>query len=41
MTELIVYGVCGTKGYVQVAMSEWISYFVYKWSVIIECNPFF
>jgi len=36
-----VYGVCGMEGCVQVGMFEQISYFVYKWTVICECDPFF
>ena len=39
ITELFIYGVCGTEGYVQIGMSEQISYFVYKWTVISECDP--
>jgi len=39
--ELFVDGVRGMEGYVQVGMFEWISYFVCKWTVISECDPFF
>jgi len=41
ITELLVYDVCGTEGYVQVGMFEQISYFMYKWTVISECDLFF
>jgi len=38
--SFFVYGVCDTKGYVYVGMFEYVSYFVYKWTAISECDPF-